>query len=626
MVDCIWLAVTAATVCVIIYFYSLVRTTSDHDVHRSSLDAFISTGDSSQSPNKKPTKTSRTAYREKGWQILVLFATEYGFSEELANLLVTRIYERCAKIWQPRKINARHYQHIEWDKETICFCIMSTSGDGVPPTESIPFMNLLQRKTEDLQHVQIGILALGDSSYPHFCRAGTLLEQRLRDQGVNFVLPTTKVDGENWTVIESWVAEVMSWINSSAALEVAGQSRHDYLNLSVIDENDAGTFNRSNPFLATVTVKKLLTQVNKAVLDRETIHCELDICGSDLQWTAGDALGICPTNNPGTVDHILSLLGVPGTEKMSPVQKPLFRGAGPLTLKEALLWCYDIKRVTPSTLSALWRLSQGSEVAKAVSSSVQRDEYLELRSLRHVLQDWRNSGHTQLSADKVCSLIQTLRPLQPRFYSISSSPLLDTQTASVTVAVVRYTTEHGEGEGVATTYLQDRLAVGDKCPVFISVNPGFRLPQDSCVPVVCIGAGTGLAPYRAFIQERDLAGANGKVHLYFGCRHPKKDYLYREELEHWEAKGVVRLRVAFSRYQCKKLYVQDLLKEDASVVWTLMQQGAVVYVCGDASHMASDVHQTLLDIVQQQGQLQTAECNDYLLKMEQAGRYQKDVW
>lgn len=223
--------------------------------------------------------------------------------------------------------------------------------------------------------------------------------------------------------------------------------------------------------------------------------------------------------------------------------------------------------------------------------------------------------------------VSCLKQLQPRYYSISSSPIVDNNTVCVTAAVVRYKLLGQPREGVTTTYLQDRLEVRDRCPVFMSRNPDFRLPSNNNVPVILIGPGTGIAPFRAFIQEKEKQENPGPVYLYFGCRHRNKDFLYKEELEKWEQNGLISLKVAFSRDQSQKVYVQDLLLKDSKLLWQLIDQDkASIYVCGDAKHMAHDVHQALLSVLQSEGQMNLQKSVQCLKELEDNSRYEKDVW
>lgn len=248
-------------------------------------------------------------------------------------------------------------------------------------------------------------------------------------------------------------------------------------------------------------------------------------------------------------------------------------------------------------------------------------EYVQEREVADVLADFKS--HT-LPCSQV---LNCLKSLQPRYYSISSSPKKSSNVVCITAAVVRYTTLDRSRTGVATTFLNDRLHIGDMCPVFMSRNPDFRLPSNNEVPVILIGPGTGIAPFIAFIQEREMEVSCGPTWLYFGCRHKEKDFLYKSQLEYWASKNVIRLSAAFSRDQSTKVYVQDHLKRDSCKIWQMIDQDhACIFVCGDAKHMAHDVHTTLLDIVSKNGGMDTDDAAVYLQNMEESSRYQKDVW
>ncbi|XP_025114995.1 NADPH oxidoreductase A-like [Pomacea canaliculata] len=622
-------------ICCTVFFASLVvyviyvlRPTDTSQAASSTLDAFIR-NDQVISELSKDKKKYQTRFSEDGRQILILYGTEYGFSEEIAYLLFDRLKcssENSSEHWQPRVLNVKHHKHIHWELENVCFIVISTSGDGVPPADAREFMSFVMEEASDLSHLGYSVLALGDSSYPHFCRTGRMLDSRMKMVGGQVLITKMEVDGEDWSAVNNWIDAVVSWVLSSAASQLAGPPRRDYLDVSSIEKSDDDGFSRNRPFIATLKNKVLLTRVDNPLTDRETIKCEFDISGSNLRWTSGDALGIYPMNNPSTVTRILFLLHFTGDEM---VQAPSHHfSQGTISLKEALLKCYDIKCVPDATYSSLRDL-MAHPVHKNPNKMTDEleKEYLATRELIDVLEDLTSCSHSSPTIEQLSSSLHTLRPLQPRFYSIASSPLLDNSTVTVIAAVVRYTAGGRERGGVTTTFLQDHLAPGGQCPVFISHNPDFRLPVDRNVPVILIGAGTGLAPYRAFLQEQELANNFGKTFLYFGCRHNEWDYLCQQELEKWADKGILHLRVAFSRQQQFKVYVQDLLIEDSHQIWQLInEENATLYVCGDARNMARDVDAALTSIVEKCKKVYSQDAKEYMSNLQNAGRYLRDVW
>lgn len=429
---------------------------------------------------------------------------------------------------------------------------------------------MLMKSGEAFGHIRYAVLALGDSNYPQFCKTGLSLDKRLGELSAVRLLDCQTIDTEDWPVISDWMNRVVGVV-SEADLAI----KTDYLVVSSLGNDEGHT--RTNPFLSRLLVKKQLTVLENDE-DKVTIHCEFDISGSGLTWTAGDALGVYPQNNQSQVEGILQALGYTGQEGVETDQRPLEHTDRVLTCKDMLLRYLDIKHVKP-------------ELLELILSHSSCDEQ------RQQLRDLLNTENSN--------------------------------TVCVTAAVVRYSTLGQDREGVTTCYLQDQLQPGDQCPMFISRNPDFRLPSNSKTPLILIGPGTGIAPFRAFLQERALLSEEerGKIVLYFGCRHKNKDFLYRNELENLEEKSVICLRPAFSRDQKEKIYVQDLLLQDGSLIWNLInKEEAAVYICGDAKHMAHDVHKVLLQIIVMQGRTTQDEAELFLKGLETQGRYQKDVW
>ncbi|KAK3085071.1 hypothetical protein FSP39_023835 [Pinctada imbricata] len=619
------------------YITFLIRSSSGSHFEDNSIDAFIIKDGKEIGNKQQGTKKDkyRRNYTSEGRQILIIYGTEYGFSEEVARNLHDRITSFNSTSgtlnveFQPRTINAKHYSSIVWDQETVCIVIISTSGDGVPPTDARDFYEFLSKSSPNMSHLKFCVLALGDSNYPQYCKTGKVVNQRFLDMSCNPILQCELVDSEDWNVINPWIDKV---INLLPNIEI--EVKMDYLDLEGLGEGEGHS--RNNPFMAKLKVKKQLTVLDDTE-DRETIHCEFDIADSGLTWTSGDALGIYPDNHPIYVDNILSLLGINGTVCVDPPVWAYITDKDKIRIMMALMKFYDLKHVKPellyeikASLSESLRSAEYEHLFEIFESDDALVQYIKTREVMDVLEEFSAVMSIDMTPEKFLSL---LKPLQPRYYSISSSPLIDPNTACITAAVVRYKSEEiqKKKEGVTTAYLQDRLVVMDTCPVFISRNPDFRLPSNHEIPIILIGPGTGLAPFRAFIQEREMAVEHesviGPTLLYFGCRHKEKDFLYRNELETWHRKGIIQLRTAFSRDQDRKVYVQDLLLEDGNKLWHLIYQNeGIIYVCGDARRMAHDVHYALLEIAQVQGHLSETDATKYFYELEQEGRYQKDVW
>ncbi|KAL3856423.1 hypothetical protein ACJMK2_011185 [Sinanodonta woodiana] len=598
-----WIFVIPLLVIFISYIYSTLTKTTGSCYEDNSFDAFIdknsNTGSNSGDVTQKSSHSKYTVeYTTEGKQILILYGTEYGFSEEVAKHLFDRICEQQGldPLLQPRLVNASQYDCLDLSREQLCALLISTSGDGVPPTDARPFYDFMMSAPIDLHHLQFSVLAMGDSNYPQFCKTGRTLESRLLQMGGESIIPRQDVDMEDWSAINSWISKFINFL-TSANLRI----NVDYLRLKHEEEG----YNRHRPFMATLKVKRLLT-LCQGPGDKETIHCEFDITGSDLTWTSGDAVGIHPQNNESEVDRLLKCMKCSESE---PVHIPDWaykvdenQLGKQVNLQQALMKYYDLKNVKTDLLLALQdslkdskqKITMAELLREGVSkANYKLKEYLSDKEVADVLEEY--DSHTLPHHE----ILRCMKPLQPRYYSISSSPLIDSKTVCVTAAVVRYELLGIPRTGVTTTFLQDRLEVGEKCPVFMSRNPDFRLPGDHKIPVILVGPGTGIAPFRAFIQERET----------------------------WKKEELISLHVAFSRDQERKVYVQHLLVRDEAIIWKLIDQDtAYVYVCGDAQHMAHDVHNALLHIVQNQGHLEENEAMTYLQNLESQARYQKDVW
>jgi sulfite reductase (NADPH) flavoprotein alpha-component len=509
----LWIAVSSILFAIVVFLFLSLRRTADQNVDYS-IDAFIdhSGSDIPVADNTSlPESQYKRTYTCEGRQILIAFATEYGCSEQVARTTYDKILASSTKNhgnqWQPRIINLKYYDKIDFTKESVIIFICSTAGDGVPPTEARPFFEYMNNGLAFLRTmlcVHFAVMALGDSNYPHFCRAGQQLDQRLHEIGWSCLLERVDINQEDWNIINTWL---------DMLVERLGDIRDninvcmDYLGPILLKEEDELGFHRARPFMATVTNKHMLTVV-ESPNDRETVHIDFDLTGSNLDYSAGDALGVWPKNNPSEVRSLLIAMNCSGLEQVeypSWAYFPRPQDGQLIELKEALLLYYDLKTVQLSLLKLLKENVQKKNQLTDSERHFEKDigkgnaslqQYVAEREVVDILEDFRTNS---------CSwkaILQHLKPLQPRYYSIASSPKLNHDIASVCVAVVRYSTLTKIRTGVATTFMQDQLTVGDQCPVFISHNPDFRLPSETSRPIVMIGAGTGLAPFRAFIQER----------------------------------------------------------------------------------------------------------------------------
>jgi sulfite reductase (NADPH) flavoprotein alpha-component len=371
--------------------------------------------------------------------------------------------------------------------------------------------------------------------------------------------------------------------------------------------------NRENPFQAPVIERRLLTHVSSS---KATVHLALSIADSAIAYEPGDSCGVLPENDPLLVDTVLSAAGFSGDEPVHLAKQPA------MTLREALLHHVGITKLSRKIVD---RYAQAGEIEKLfhllkAEQQEQLDAYVYERGLIDLLEEFPG---VVKDAD---ALVAMLPKMSPRLYSISSSPLAHAGELHTTVAVVRYRTLGRDRGGVCSTQLGERAAEGDHLPIYIQPNKKFRLPHMD-TPLIMIGPGTGIAPFRAFLHERRVLGATGRNWLFFGERSAATDFLYRDELESMHADGhLTRLDTAFSRDQDHKIYVQDRMKEQAANFWSWLQDGAFIYVCGDANHMAKDVDAALHSIVETQGSMNAEAAKEFVQHLKDHHRYHRDVY
>lgn len=378
-------------------------------------------------------------------------------------------------------------------------------------------------------------------------------------------------------------------------------------------------FTKDHPFPARLAENRLLSKPGSA---KETRHLVVDVRGSELAYKAGDSLGVFPTNRQSEVGEILERLGATGNESVL-----LPRTTEPLRFADALATKLALGGPTRKILEVLAAkaTAEGDREKLTTLLTPENKEvcasFLEQREFVDLLAEFPSARPTPQE------LVESMRRLMPRLYSIASAPQVHPTEIHLTVAIVRYETNHRERVGVCSTFLSDRATIGETAvPVFVS-HSHFGPPADGAKDVIMVGPGTGIAPFRAFMQERVATGAAGRNWLFFGDQHRATDFLYEDEWNEYVAKGqLTRFDTAFSRDQLLKVYVQDRMRENAAELWRWISGGAHFYVCGDAKRMAKDVDQTLHDIIAEQGHMEIAAAGDYVKQMKKDKRYQRDVY
>jgi sulfite reductase (NADPH) flavoprotein alpha-component len=556
----------------------------------------------------------------------VLYGSQTGNSKKLANRLAERLkgagYEAAVSAMNDFKPNTLK-------KVTRLFIVVSTHGEGDPPDNALGFYEFLHSKrAPQLDGMPFAVLALGDTSYEKFCQTGKDFDKRLEELGGKRIAPRVDCDVDFEDAASGWIDSVLAALASeeaasasaSASASAAGAVPAGAGAAAVAAAVSAAApaavpYSRSNPFRAAVLENLNLNGRGSA---RETRHLELSLEGSGLTYEPGDALGIYPENQPQLVEELIETAGWRADEPV-----PAGKDGGELPLGEALSRHYEITLLTRPLLQQVAELT-GSPKLKELTAPGQEQalrEYIAGRDLVDLIRGF------DLKGVPAKTFVPLLRKLPPRLYSIASSPKAYPDEAHLTIRKVVYESHGRTRYGVCSTYVAERAEPGSEIPVYVQHNENFRLPSDPDTPIIMIGPGTGVAPFRAFLGERQETGASGKTWLFYGDQHFLTDFLYQVEWQRWLKEGVLtRMDVAFSRDQEQKIYVQHRMLEKAKELYAWLEEGAVVYVCGDKSRMAHDVHAALTTIIRREGGLSEEAAAEYLKRMQQERRYQRDVY
>ncbi|MEA3209017.1 MAG: sulfite reductase flavoprotein alpha-component [Chthoniobacter sp.] len=540
--------------------------------------------------------------------LVVLYGSQTGTSEGLARKASR---EAAKRGFEAKLVPMDKYESVDLSKEERALVITSTYGDGDPPDNALSFWNYLSSEAAPkLDHLNYSVLALGDTNYAAFCEFGKKCDARLEALGAKRVHPRQDCDVDYDAPAAAWTESVFAALSSGA--EAAVPSAASTKGAAATTEAPQG-YSRKNPFPARLLVNRKLTGEGSA---KEVRHFEISLAESGLSYEVGDALGVVPANCQALVSDLLEALGCDGEEA---VKTP---DGAETSLRIALTQHYDITRPSSDLLKAAAGRSAQGELSALLdpASNGELKKWLWGREIIDVL----HSMTTKFEADE---LVTFLKKLQPRLYSISSSPKAHPDEVHLTIGAVRYDAYGRARKGVCSTFLADRCADGTPVPVFVQTAHGFRLPPSGDVPVIMCGPGTGIAPFRAFLEERLATGAPGRNWLFFGDQRQATDFLYQETLEGWQATGhLARLDLAFSRDQTEKIYVQHRMLENAAELWAWFQDGAHFYVCGDASRMAKDVDAALHQIAERAGGLSKEAAAEYVAKLKSDKRYQRDVY
>lgn len=546
--------------------------------------------------------------------LTILFGSQTGNCEKLAK----RITKEAGKHgFAPTSHDLAKYPTTQLASEKTLLIVTSTYGDGEPPDNAKAFWDFLTSDAAPkLGNLRFTLCALGDSNYPKFCKFGKDVDARLEALGATRAHPRTDCDVEYEELFEKWLSGAVRALVSTAAPAVvsgASPAASGGAPDAVPGAAALPEYSKTNPFPARLLTNRRL---NVPGSGKDVRHFEIALHGSGLNYEVGDALGVVPQNDPALVGELLAALGANGDESVTG------RNGGAVSLRDALTSHYEITRI-PKPLLEAFAARSGDELLKRVTSPTANGELTKFLWGREIID--LLIGHPTVKFAPA-EFIGLLRKLQPRLYSISSSPKAHPGEVHLTVGAVRYESLGRARAGVCSTFLADRVTPETPVPVFVHSNKAFRPPVPDA-PLIMVGPGTGIAPFRAFLEERRATGAKGKNWLFFGDQKSSTDYLYREEVESFQKDGVLaRLDLAWSRDQTEKVYVQQRMLENAGELFAWLETGAGFYVCGDASRMAKDVDTALHQIIEKAGGKTPEQAADYVKALKVAKRYQRDVY
>lgn len=541
-------------------------------------------------------------------EVTVLFGSQTGNSHRLAKSMTKKLEEQGIQVTLS---SMSDFKPNSLKKVQNLLILVSTHGEGDAPDNAISFYEFLHSKrAPQLEGLQYSVLALGDTSYEFYCQTGKDFDKRLEELGGKRITARIDCDVDFDEPAAEWMGNVLSSLSGATSNTAIATG----ISTASAGAGAESEYSRSNPFQAEVLEN---LNLNGRGSDRETRHIEISLEGSNLQYEPGDSLGVYPENHPRLVDELIEAMGW-NTDELVIVNK----NGEKKSLREALLRHYEITVLTKPLLEQVVKLTSSTDLQALLDAG--QDElrkYLSGRDLLDLVQDYALNG---VPAGEFTAI---LRKLPARLYSIASSSRAFPDEVHATVRTVRYESQGRDRYGVCSVQLSERLQPGDTLPVYIQHNPNFKLPESSNTPIIMIGPGTGVAPFRAFLGEREETGAEGNSWLFYGDQHFHTDFLYQIEWQRWLKEGVLtRMDVAFSRDTDKKIYVQHKMLEKSRELYQWLQDGACVYVCGDEKKMAHDVHSALGTILEQEGGLSPEEAAEYLTQMQQQKRYQRDVY
>ncbi|WP_367299723.1 NADPH-dependent assimilatory sulfite reductase flavoprotein subunit [Hafnia alvei] len=556
--------------------------------------------------NQQPGTVAVTPAPAAAASITVISASQTGNARRVAEQLRDDLTAAGLGV---TLVNAGDYKFKQIAQEKLLLVVASTQGEGEPPEEAVALHKyLFSKKAPQMAGTAFAVFGLGDTSYENFCQTGKDFDARLAELGGERLFDRADADVDFKSAAEAWRKQIVDVLQQRVPQATAAQ-----VQVSVagsVAQIVSSPYSKESPLTASLAVKQKITGRNS---DKDVRHIEIDLGESGLSYQPGDALGVWYHNDPDLVEEIIGLIWRTGDEMVTIDDQTM-------TLREALAERLELTQNTTVIVEKYAALSRDERLIELLADKHQLQQYAQTTPLPDMIRQ----APADLDAEQLVAL---LRPLTPRLYSIASSQEEVGSEVHITVGVVRYEVDGRARTGGASGYLADRLEEDGELRVFIEHNDNFRLPANPQTPVIMIGPGTGIAPFRAFIQQREAEGAEGLNWLFFGNPHFTEDFLYQVEWQRFVKDGVLsRIDLAWSRDQKHKVYVQDKLREQGAEVWRWIEQGAHIYVCGDANRMAKDVEQALLELLAEHGGMDAEQADEFLSELRVERRYQRDVY
>lgn len=537
--------------------------------------------------------------------ITVVYGSETGNAQSLAEIFADRLVEHnyTVKLTAMDEIKQKEFKKVE-----DLFVITATHGEGDPPDNALTFHEFIHsRKAPKLENVRFSVLALGDESYEYFCQTGKDFDAKLLELGAERLTDRQDCDLDFDDLAEKWMNKNIEILNQSTGHGSTPTSTE------TVQSAKEKRYSKSNPYQAEVLEN---INLNGRGSNKEVRHVELLLDNYGESFEPGDCVVILPQNEPEIVTLLIETLGW-----NKDIEIPINDDGDTLPLEKALTEHFEITKLTKPLLQNAAELFGNTELLSQIDNAEWIQQYVDGRDVIDLLTEFPTS---ELKPETFYKL---LRKLPAREYSIASSYEATPDEVHITVGAVRYEAHERTRKGVCSVQLAERIQPGDTLPIYLKKNPNFKFPFDEETPVIMIGPGTGVAPFRSYMQEREELGLSGNTWLFFGEQYFTTDFLYQTEWQAWlKDETLAKLDLAFSRDTEEKVYVQHRIAQQSELFYQWLQDGAAIYVCGDEKHMAKDVHDTIRSVIEQEGDMSEADAEVYLTQMKQEKRYQRDVY